>query len=74
MNFLKLARKNSEVNPQSLERFYEAEIIRGIRKRYTVNQEFAILRQRDTKPEEWEAYNAYCEECKAEAKKEIYGE
>ena len=22
---------------------------------------------------EWEAYNAYCEECKAEAKAEVYG-
>jgi hypothetical protein len=73
MNILKLARKNKEVNPKSWKRFYEAEIIRRIRKRYTVNQEFAILRQRDTKPEEWEAYNAYCEECKAEAKAEVYG-
>lgn len=30
-------------------------------------------RQKDKKPEEWEAYNAYCEECKAEAKAEVYG-
>ena len=36
-----------------------------IRKRYTVSQEFAILRQRDEKPEEYAAYYAYCEECKA---------
>ena len=35
-----------------------------IRKRYTVSQEFAILRQRDEKPEEYAAYYAYCEECK----------
>ena len=27
-----------------------------------------------TKPEEWAEFNAYCEKCKAEAKKEIYGE
>lgn len=74
MNLLKLARKNKEVNPKSWERFYETEVIRRIRKRYTVNQELAIQRQRDAKPEEWEAYNAYCEECKAEAKAEIYGE
>lgn len=32
------------------------------------------LRQRDTKPEEWEAYNAYCEECKNEARKTVYEE
>lgn len=36
-----------------------------IRKRYTVSQEFAILRQRDEKPDEYAAYYAYCEECKA---------
>ena len=26
-----------------------------------------------TKPEEWAEFNAYCEKCKADAKKEIYG-
>lgn len=71
MNLLKLARKNRDVNPKSWDQFYESEVIRRIRKRYSVNQEFAILRQRDTKPEEWEAYNAYCEKCKAEVKAEI---
>lgn len=35
-----------------------------IRKRYSVSQEFAILRQKDEKPEEYDAYFAYCEECK----------
>ena len=36
-----------------------------IRKRYTESQEFAILRQRDEKPEEYAEYYKYCEECKA---------
>lgn len=36
-----------------------------IRKRYSVSQELAILRQRDTKPDEFAEYNAYCEEVKA---------
>lgn len=36
-----------------------------IRKRYSESQEFAILRQKDEKPEEYAAYFAYCEECKA---------
>ena len=71
MNLLKLARKNKEVNPKSWKRFYEAEIIRRIRKRYTINQEFAILRQRDTKPEEFAEYNNYIEECKANLKAEL---
>lgn len=68
---LKLARKNREVKPQSWEKLYESEIIRRIRERYTINQELAILRQRDTKPEEFAEYNAYVEQCKAEVKKEL---
>lgn len=71
MRFLKLARKNKEVDVESWERLYESEIIRRIRKRYTVNHELAILRQRDTKPEEFEAYNTYVEQCKAEVKQEL---
>ena len=50
---------------------YESEIIRRIRKRYTVNQELAILRQRDTKPIEFAEYDAYVERCKAEVKAEM---
>ena len=42
-----------------------------IRKQYTVSAELAILRQRDTKPEEFAEYNAFCELCKAEAKTEL---
>lgn len=36
-----------------------------IRKRYSESQEFAILRQKEDKPDEYAAYFAYCEECKA---------
>ena len=36
-----------------------------IRERYSISQEFAILRQRDEKPDEYAAYFAYCEECKS---------
>lgn len=36
-----------------------------IRKRYSESQEFALLRQRDEKPEEYAEYFAYCEACKA---------
>ena len=42
-----------------------------IRKKYTASQEFAILRQRDEKPEEYAEYYAYCEECKARVKGEV---
>lgn len=47
---------------------YEQYIVYLIRKRYTQNDEFAILRQKDTKPNEYVEYNNYCEQCKTEAK------
>lgn len=56
----------------SKDRLYPNLVSRLIRERYSIDDEMAILRQRDTKPEEYEAYNAFCEECKAKAKAEIY--
>lgn len=47
---------------------YEEYVNTLIREKYTLSQELAILRQRDTKPDEYAVYNAYCEECKAQAK------
>lgn len=51
---------------------YDEAVDAEIRKRYSVSQEFAILRQKDEKPEEYAEYFAYCEECKVfvKAKKE----
>ena len=66
MKFIKLAKKNGRINE-----LYESEIVNRIRKKYSVNQELAILRQRDTKPEEFAEYNAFVEKCKSEVKKEI---
>ncbi len=47
---------------------YETKIVSLIRKKYSVNQELAILRQRDTKPQEFAEYNEYVEQCKAQVK------
>ena len=47
---------------------YEEQVVELIRIRYDVNAELAILRQRDSKPEEFEEYNTYCEECKRKIK------
>ena len=44
---------------------YDEAVNAKIRERYTESQEFAILRQRDEKPDEYASYYAYCEECKA---------
>lgn len=43
-----------------------------IRRKYTLSEELAILRQRDTKPDEFEAYNEYAEQCKKEIKESIF--
>lgn len=47
---------------------YENKIVSLIRERYNVNQELAILRQKDTKTTEYNEYYAYVEECKAKVK------
>lgn len=47
---------------------YEERVVELIRLRYSPDQEYAILRQRDRKPEEFAEYDAYCEECKLQAK------
>ena len=44
---------------------YDEAVNAKIRERYTESQEFAILRQKDEKPDEYAVYYAYCEECKA---------
>ena len=43
----------------------------AIRKRYSVSAELAVLRQRDSKPEEFAEYNAFVEKCKSDAKAEL---
>ena len=45
---------------------YEQRVVSRIRERYSVDDELAILRQRDTKPEEFAEYNAFVENIKAE--------
>ena len=44
-----------------------------IRRRYSLSQELAILRQEKEKPDEYWEYFVYCEECKAKAKAIIDG-
>lgn len=43
---------------------YDEAVNLKIRERYTESQEFAILRQKDEKPAEYNVYYEYCEECK----------
>lgn len=47
---------------------YEQRVVNRIRERYSIDDELAILRQRDSKPEEFAEYNAYVEQIKEEEK------
>ena len=50
---------------------YETRVEELIRGRYSVGQEFAILRQQHSKPEEYTEYFNFCESCKEQARKEL---
>ena len=45
---------------------FEQRVVNRIREVYSTDDEIAILRQRDTKPEEFAEYNAFVEKTKAE--------
>lgn len=71
MKFSKLLNKNKEVEPKTYEAVYGSMVEKKIRQRYSLSSELAILRQRDTKPDEFARYNQYVEQCKAEVKEEL---
>lgn len=45
---------------------YEQRVVNRIREVYSIDDELAILRQRDSKPEEFAEYNAFVEKVKEE--------
>lgn len=51
---------------------YEEKVVELIREKYSIDDEIAILRQRDTKADEYQAWYEYCEECKTKAKEAGY--
>lgn len=50
---------------------YEELVVQKIRERYSIDDEFAILRQKEEKPDEYSQYYSYCEACKAAARAEV---
>ena len=56
--------------PQPYVPSYEELVVMKIRERYSIDDELAILRQRDVKQDEFAEYNNFCEQCKAEAREE----
>lgn len=72
MDILKrLAMRNRVADPVGSQKSLNRLISQKIRARYDVDQELAIQRQRDTKPQEFAEYYEYVESCKAEAKAEL---
>ena len=68
MKFINLLKKNKTAEPKTYDAVYGSLIEKKIRQRYSLSAELAILRQRDTKLEEFAQYNEYVEQCKAEVK------
>jgi hypothetical protein len=59
-----------EVEDEVFEIPFKDRVISRIREFYSVDDEIAIIRQKDTKPEEFAEYNAFVEQIKEE---ERYG-
>ena len=60
---IELAKRNG-----TQEKLYPDLVSEYIRRRYSLNADLAILRQRDEKPDEFSDFHAYAESCKAEAR------
>lgn len=60
-----------EPTPIPIDEQYRQRVVNLVREQYSVDDELAILRQRDTKVEEFNQYNTYVEECKARAREEL---
>ena len=54
-----------------IDKTYEELVITLIRQKYSINEELAILRQRDTKPQEFAEYNQFVENIKTQLKAKI---
>ena len=52
---------------------YSDIVVQKIRSKYSIDDELAIQRQKDVKPDEFKTYNDFCEQCKKEAQFEIHG-
>ncbi len=60
----------SDIPPYTEDDYAEA-VEALIRRRYSVSDEIAVIRQRDTKPDEFAAYDAYAEQCKTQARLQL---
>lgn len=61
---------DAKIHLPDIEIPYDEKVVSLIRQKYSLDEELAIQRQRDSKPEEFNAYFTYCEKCKELAKKD----
>ena len=52
---------------------YSDIVVQKIRSKYSIDDELAIQRQKDVKPDEFKTYNDFCEQCKKEAQIKLHG-
>lgn len=60
-----------EQHDEQIRPLYVAKVEEFIREVYSVSDELAIQRQRDTKPDNFRVYFDFCEDCKSRARAEI---
>jgi hypothetical protein len=60
------AEEKAEMEKEAVVLSYEERVVNRIRAIYSIDDELAILRQRDTKPDEFSEYNRVVEAIKAE--------
>ena len=66
-NIWKYAKKRQKMNIIDTKN----KIVSLIREKYSIDDEMAILRQKDTKPNEFQVYNEFVEECKRKVKEDL---
>ena len=71
MNFSKLARANKEKHPEAFEAYRSQLIEKEIEKKYSIEQQIGIIRQRDTKPEKFQKFFDDVESCISEVDAEL---
>ena len=59
------------IKNKCIDKIYEELVVTAIRSKYSLNEELAILRQRDTKTQEFAEYNEYVENVKTQLKAKI---
>ena len=67
-DFEELTQEEAE---QARRNLYPGLVEAKIRRRFSVSDELALQRQRDAKPQDFEEYYTFCEECKQEARMEL---